>query len=117
MNETHLKKNFVLDSTTFGNTKACLVLVDFMNVNKNGITVDQKHKILSIIYNFCDYIKSLKDLKKHQHCDFFSRYLLESTNKAIDLLDVDVIYKTYMKNIIKAKHKVFAKSRSNHIVH
>jgi hypothetical protein len=54
-------KDMVLDSGTFGGTRACHVLVDMMN--NNVISVFEKHRVLSFIQNAIHHFNNVATIE------------------------------------------------------
>lgn len=91
-----------LKPDTFGNSKACFVLVDMMN--QGMIDIVAQHKILSLINNLCIKAKAVATIN-HTNIRATTLDLVKQQHlKLIDLMPYEMKFKSHLKNVV---HYIF----------
>lgn len=90
-------KDIILDPGTFGNSKACHVLVDMMN--NNEISVYEKHRVLSLINTMVHTFTSVSYIPHENVREKTNRMWLDIYLAKIEQCYYPTKFKTFYKNV------------------
>jgi len=85
----------LLDATTFGNSKACLILVDMLN--KQELTTGDTNNICRILKKYQGLLSELDVLPQKEWMATITR---NHFLKCVDNLSIEEKYKSYTKNVL-----------------
>lgn len=91
-----------LKPDTFGNSKACFVVVEMMN--EGIIDLRAQHKVLSFINNICIQSKAVATITNLNIRATTLNLVKRQYLKSIDLMPYDLKFNTHLKNVV---HYVF----------
>lgn len=89
-------KNVFVKADCFGNSKACLAVAEMMN--KNVITIPQKHKTLRFIHQMTVWYKGLIRVNPGVR-EHFANLLRRDIDLRIDKMLYDKNFLSHLKNV------------------
>lgn len=92
------RTDIIIDPGTFGNSKACHILVDMMN--NNVISIYEKHRVLSYITNAIHHFKSIAYIPHKGVRDRTAKLWLNQFIEKVNNLNYPVKFKTHLNNVL-----------------
>lgn len=98
-------KDIVVDLGTFGNSKACHVLVDMLN--NNAIPIYEKHRVLSHINIAIEHFINVSQIPVKSIREATMKMWLDLFLARVDKFYYPAKFKTFYKNVLCYLHKKY----------
>ena len=104
-------RDIVIDSGTFGGTKACHVLADLLN--QNVVSIYNKHKVLSFINDFIFQFQWIATIDQPGVRERSMTLMRDHLQSRIDEMDYNAKFKSYLRNVLLHHYRKSLESRQD----